>query len=164
MKGAGWSLDFAIGLLIFIVSMVIGFTIIVNYNKEDTFNDVRITGNAISEDLTGEGWPRDWTSESAVKIGLTNGNRLDIAKFTAFANITYKDAQQLMKTPYDFYILFRNESGVMSIGGICGYGSPVITTGPDCEPTLPEMKDLILIKRIIIIGNSLSEMDIYSWH
>ena len=163
-KASGWSMDFTIGLLIFTLAAVLSFRILANYGGNSPFDEVSITGNAVASDLVGAGFPEDWTNETAITLGLTTGNRMDIVKYEQFVDLGYTLAKKKLNSKYDFFINFQNKTGIMNIPGIgCGFGSPSVTFGPACEPDLGDHKNLVTTRRIVILDNHLATLYVYTW-
>ncbi|MFH1649566.1 MAG: hypothetical protein ABIA93_03385 [Candidatus Woesearchaeota archaeon] len=157
-------MDFTIGLLIFTLAAVLSFRILSNYGGTNPFDEVGITGNAVASDLLGAGFPEDWTNETAITLGLTTGNRLDLVKYQQLVDLGYPLAKQKLNARHDFYINFQNKTGVMNITGIgCGFGNPSVTVGLDCEPDLGSHENIVSIRRVVILNKQLVTLYVYTW-
>lgn len=113
-KSQVWYIDFMVGL--FIVSMII-FVFFRYYGNlidesDSEWQELIIDSKAISSYLVSSGAPADWTNDTVEVIGLTDGNyRINFTKLSRFANMSYKQAKDLMRTRFDFYFFLQSPNG-----------------------------------------------------
>ena len=130
MKAQMWFMDFVIGIVIFSLMLVSYYVYTTNISKEDTaaLDDLTSDSKTVASSLTSPGFPDNWDSNTATRIGFTdNHNRIDNAKFSEFAEINYNKSKKLLGTVYDYFLFFVNESmDVQNIEGFCGIGNSLV--------------------------------------
>jgi len=113
-KGHVCYIDFMVGLLIMIISLLIYYQYEGNLtdNSDSEWQEMIIDSKAISSSLISAGYPLNWTNETVDIIGLTDGNyRINSTKVMLFQNISFKRAKALLKTRFNFYFFLQNSEG-----------------------------------------------------
>lgn len=131
-----WSIDYVIGLVIFVMTLVLAFTLTENIltEKEDQTEMLLTDAKIISQMMITSGYPTDWNSTTAknlsegVKIGLGNKpNFLNDSKIIELNQTDYYKIKLLLGTKYDFFFYFQDKDGeIKNIRGICGVGEPTV--------------------------------------
>ncbi len=129
-QAQSWSLDFTIGLLIFLLAIVLSIKFINQADNTDIFQDMYQEATFISEHLKSEGYPENWTSSSLIKIGLLSDGKLDFSKLLNLSEIGYKKSKQYLNTQFEYFVMFEDEQGKnLNISGVCGFGSTNMSLG-----------------------------------
>jgi len=122
-------MDFAIALLIFVVTLAVYFNYANNFQKQEKGDiDYMINeATAISSSLALGGYPNDWDNTSVIRIGISNEQKLNSSKLKNFKKLDYAITKRKFATTYDYFVFFVNNKGeVLNINGICGVGYPLI--------------------------------------
>ena len=136
MKSQGWSLDFILGLLMFMLAIILTIKFITAATSGDEFDELFDEAKYISDQLRSDGYPMNWTSDSFVRIGLLTDGKFDDDKFRNFTTFTYANSKRYINTRFEYYIILEDSYGkFFNISGNCGYGSPIIETKPN--PNMP---------------------------
>ena len=87
--------------------------------QNDDFQEMFIQAEKLSDNLISSGYPTNWTNESVVSIGLTDGDtRLDSNKVLEFSKIDYVNAKRLLSSKEDFQISFKDKNNqILEISG-----------------------------------------------
>ncbi|MBR9677203.1 hypothetical protein GOV04_03610 [Candidatus Woesearchaeota archaeon] len=129
-KSQVWYIDFVIALVIFSIMFITYFIFLesVAQEKDILMLELLNDGKVISNQLMSAGHPTNWTNDSVLVPGLTNGNmRINETKLFRFFNMSYNQTREALRTQYHYYIILKNRNGtVMSINGMCGLGNPLI--------------------------------------
>lgn len=130
-KAQAWYMDFVIALLLFTFTLVIYFSYINNFQKQDEglLDELVTDAKTISSSLVLSGFPTDWDNSSVVRIGLIDNEKLNSTKIKSFKKISYSSTKKRFSTPYDYFVFFVNDnSEVLNVNGVCGVGSPLVNT------------------------------------
>ncbi len=122
-------LDFAIGMLLFIITLVVYYSYTNNIQKEEKdVLDVMLTeAQSISSSLLLSGYPEDWDNNTVVRIGVADDQRLNAGKLRSFKRLNYTRTKQSFGTPYEYFAYFvGKDNAVLNINGICGVGHPLV--------------------------------------
>ena len=122
-------MDFAIGLLLFTFTLVFYFSYTNNFQNEDkgNLNLILKDAKSISSSLAMEGYPYDWNNQTVIRIGVTDGQKLNGTKLKSLNQLNYAFGRKKFTTPYNYFVYFVNGNGdVLNINGICGSGYPLI--------------------------------------
>jgi len=122
-KSQSWSLDFAIGLVLFLLASVLSIKLLVNTTGEDIYRDLYDEAKFISNQLRSEGYPVNWTNNSYIRVGLLSDNRFDEGKYGNFTWFGYKKSKSNINTKFDYYFYFEDQhNNILNITGRCGFG------------------------------------------
>lgn len=150
-KAQVWYIDFMVGLLILIMTIMIYYQYHGNLNDESEadWQEMTIDSKFISSSLMSGGYPSNWTNETVETIGLTDENyRINETKIQQFANMSYKQAKEVLRTRFNFYFSLQNSSG-----------ASVYTAGLNAT----DQKFLVQTMRFVIYNSSISRMVLYIW-
>jgi len=130
-KAQAWYLDFAISMLLFTVAVVIYFSYANNVQKQEKGDLDSLISDAkfISSSLAISGYPSDWDSTSVIRIGISDGQKVNETKYKNFKNLNYSRTKAKFATYADYFVYFVNSNGdVLNINGVCGVGQSAINT------------------------------------
>ena len=150
-KAQVWYLDFMVGVLILASILIIYYQYYGNITdqSEAEWEEMIIDSKSISSALISEGYPVNWTNETAQILGLTDGNyRINISKLLMFENTTYQQARSVFKTRFNFYFFLQDEDhNIIHEKGI--------------NATDPQF--LVHTTRFVIYNSSIYRMRLYLW-
>ncbi len=124
-------MDFAIALMLFVITLVVYYSYIDNFNKEDKgdLNIIQSDSKAISSSLVLSGYPSNWDNSTVVRIGIADDQTLNLTKLRYFKELNYSRTKKYFGTTFDYFVFFVNSKDeVQNIMGICGVGSPMVST------------------------------------
>ena len=130
-RAQAWYMDFGIGLLLFLFTLLVYFNYTNNIQKQEKgeLNAMLSDAKGISSSLTLKGFPLDWNSTNVIRIGISDDQKVNTTKLKSFKQLNYSVAKKKFGTIYDYFIFFVNENdGVLNIYGICGVGHPLVNT------------------------------------
>lgn len=165
-QGQVWTLDFIIGLMLFMLMIFISVKIVFDmYPSADNLivyrDAIHLSGNLLSE-----GYPSDWTGNlnTVVLPGIAENNRINNTKLSKFKDIDYYRAKTLMHVTSDYVFFIRNSTNIINTGQ-CIYGYP-LTTDANCNPilTTEQYENLVRIDRVVIYNSTVVMMTIYTWN
>lgn len=113
-KAQVWYIDFAVGLLIFMVAITAYFSYAYSESVEQRgdMSELIIDAKMIATSLISKGYPYAWNSSNVTRIGLTDGNyRIQQGKLDAFNNFSYKNRSSLLGTTKDYYFYLEYPNG-----------------------------------------------------
>lgn len=164
-KSQVWSIDYIIGLLIFIVIVLISIRLILNITSDN--DDAALYKDAVhlSDILMNPGSPPNWDVANVTIPGLTYANassKLDLNKIILLDSIGYDRTKVLFHISHDYLYFFENKTGAINIAG-CSHGYTVGYI--DCKPDISniDFDDLVKINRIITYNSTLITLTIYVW-
>ncbi len=164
-EAQAWGFDLMIASVLFLTAMVIFYLYSLNYPSEsqDALDTLKYEGDFIAESILSEGYPMNWNKNSVIKIGITNGNKINETKIEAFYNLAnydanpsgYAKAKLIFSTQYDF---FFNLSQEIQIEGSAipegGIGRNFVNENP---------QNVIKITRLTIYQEKPATMNLYIW-
>ncbi len=155
-KAQVWFIDFMIGILIFVIVIFIyyGYAHNINQNPGEITSDLILDAKAISSSLITQGSPPNWNQSNVEIIGLTNGKqRIVQEKLDLLANITYSEARNKLRTPYNFYLQLKHLNGtVIPINSQPGFGQ-----------TPSDTENLASLTRVVVYNSKLTNLVIQVW-
>jgi hypothetical protein len=160
-KAQVWTIDFVIGLLIFLVLLFTAIALIRDYvNEKDTYSDVKKEAQHVSSILVSEGLPSDWTNDTVTLPGITNNNRVNLTKLTEYDNLSYAHSKILLQTKGEFIFYFYNGSSIINqTKCFRGYN---LTSG--CIFSAPaNAKNLATMERFVILNSKIVKLVVVSW-
>jgi hypothetical protein len=164
-KSQIWSLEFIVGLLIFISALFTFYKYSINLSdiQEITQKELILDAKTIANYLMSEGMPSDWNSSNVILVGLTDGeHRLVEAKVGNFSEMDYTAAKNLFCVMNDYYVYFEDKNGsVVSVNGIIGVGKPGVTKDNLNDTEKPS--DVIKIFRFAMYNSTIVRIGIYIW-
>jgi hypothetical protein len=149
-------LDIIIGIVIFIGALLLFFksSLADTSDQNRGIDDLLLDAKLISGYLTSEGYPANWTKDTVISIGITDGSlALDVDKLKNFSSIAeddYRHSRQLLSTSYDYYVYFQDkDNNTLTIGGVERVGKNYTDTDPD---------DIVKIVRFINYESEIIKM------
>lgn len=128
-KAQTWYMDFIIGLLLFIFTLIVYFSYTNNFQNEEKggLNELLKDSEAVSSSLVLSGYPPNWNNETVARIGIADEQKINETKVRYFREINYSKTKKIFATPYDYLVFFVGNSGqVLNVNGVCGVGSPLV--------------------------------------
>jgi hypothetical protein len=129
-KAQVWTTDFALSMLIFVVALVLFGRAVMNLSTVtgEKIDNLVSDGRLITDSLTSQGYPSNWTAADVKKIGLINeGKTIDMNKLNMMANMSYDQTKKLFGLKYDYFIFFIGEDGKLAnITPRLGIGHPSV--------------------------------------
>lgn len=139
-KGQSWVLDYAAGLFIFLIAIVITFGVITNLFTDNQYDLLVQDANRLSESLMSTGYPVDWDSTDLVRIGLLYNDRLSWRKLEALTALTPVELVGALPSDANYFFVIKDKNGaVLAINDKCGLGNtnlPQNTTPLETDWTL----------------------------
>jgi len=155
-----WSLDLIIAFLIFLGSLLLFYNFSINtvdLEKEDV-ESILLDAKLISGYLASSGHPEDWTADTVVSIGLTDGDmRLEeekVKQFSNMASLDYANTQKLLSTTHDYNISFEKDNTSVEIKGVSSIGKDYKTDNP---------RNLLKVIRFVFYNSSIINMVVHVW-
>lgn len=157
-KGQVWTIDFIIGMLIFIgLICTVAFIIRGALANEDKYTDVLRESDHIASLLMGE-TESNGTLANSVKI--SEHSRINETMLRNFSDIEYNRTKLLLQTSGDYVFYFYNGSIMNYSGCFRGY-----KLEPDCELAIPSSaKNIAHSERIVILNSTIVRLDIITWN
>ena len=157
-KAQLWSIDFIIGLVLFSSALFFFYsygTNSLNTQNED-FQEMFIQAEKLSDNLISSGHPTNWTNDSVVSIGLTDGNtRLDSDKLLEFSKIDYVITKRILSSKKDFQIMFKNkENQILEIAENTIWGKNISNESPE---------NIIPVTRFLFYNSEIIKMEVLIW-
>ncbi|MBT4166068.1 hypothetical protein HOE04_03460 [archaeon] len=162
-KAQAWGIDLMAAMTIFIVAITVFFVYSLNQSGEarSIIEDLNYDGKIFSNDLTSEGYPDDWVEANVVKIGLTNGgkiNQIKLEKFYNFSQEDYARTKLVFNLKYDYFFFFEEN---MTVGGLSveGIGRPGVTR----DFIENEVSNFIKVTRLMVYEDKPITANVYIW-
>ena len=105
-KAQVWTTDFSLSLLIFVISVVLFGRAVSNLSlvTGENLNELVVEGRSVSDALTSQGYPINWTEGNVKRIGLMEqGKKLDNEKLQKLLNMSYQDTREILGMDYDYF-------------------------------------------------------------
>ncbi len=166
-SGQASSLDFIVGLVIIVSTLVIGAQILSGNSFVNRFDKLESQAIVASDVLLSEGYPVDWNESSVLRPGLLSSGSLNLSKLSLIINLSVNDYDRFRSLLVDdaqLFVYFRNSSGIINLSGSCGFGSPEVVVGPSCSLSFPESDDKVFINRLVVFNNSIVNMVVSAWY
>lgn len=127
-KAQSWSLDFSLGMVLFLLAVVLSIKFLANSAQTDVFRDVFEEAKFLSDQIRSEGYPANWTNDSFVRLGVLRNGSLDEAKLANFSQLDYTISKAHLNTRFHYYFFFVDRlNRTLNLSGTCGFGHPNIT-------------------------------------
>ncbi len=127
-KAQVWTTDFSLSLLVFVIAIVLFGRAITNLSSStgENIDDLVSEGRLVTDSLTSEGYPSNWTVANVKRVGLMGqGKLLENDKLQNMLNMTYQDAREILGTKYDYFLFFIDEKGeLVNVSENLGVGHP----------------------------------------
>ena len=164
-KAQIWSLEFIVGLIIFISALFIFFKYSINLSETQDVvtKELIIDARTLSDYLMSEGFPENWNITNIVYPGLTDNNyRINETKLYYLTQLNYYSAKNLLSVVNDYYVFFedRNKTSI-AINGTTGFGKPGINRTNLNQTEDPS--DIIQVYRFVLYNSSIIKMGILIW-
>lgn len=161
-KAQIWTVDFILGVSMFVILLVIGLSLFLTINTDNDFEDATREAIYISNVLMSEGSPSTWNSSTVIAPGLLSDGVLNNTKLESFSEFTYAELKSFFAIRNDFSFFIRDDTGFINTGR-CSYGFDF--PNDNCEPLFEELEyqNLVVINRFVAINNSIKNLVLYVW-
>jgi len=155
-RGQAWGIDLMAAFMIFMFGILIFYFYTLNEPGESNKNTEAMfyDGKIIASSILSEGYPADWNSSNAVRIGILSGNKINETKLERFHDLATEDygkTKNLFNTRFNYYF-YLDGNMTLSSGEIKGIGA---------EPT--STKNLIKTTRFTIYKNKPATVYLNIW-
>ncbi|MFH1209521.1 MAG: hypothetical protein V1663_01915 [archaeon] len=160
-KSQLWSIDFLLGMFIFILSIIFLYNYIINtpINSDST---IISESYIISSSLLSKGYPIDWTLNNVSKIGIVSDKRINSTKLEYLSEMDYSETKSKLNIFNDYYIFFLDKNNQLYlINNITGIGKPNVNSTNLKQVENP--KNIVRVDRITIHNSTIIKMVIYTW-
>lgn len=156
-KGQLWTLDILVASLL----MIGGFLFFLKFilaaqPPQQPIDALAIQHGLIANALMQTGTPANWTNDTVLALGLTDGEfRLSQDKVAAFAQLStsdYKKTRRILSTTADYKIYFRRAGNEIAIGNVTAIGG----NSADAE-------NLLTLSRYVFYNSTIVQMVIDVW-
>jgi hypothetical protein len=156
--GQIWTIDYIIGLLLFIAVLLSVLVIMKGYlGERDTYKETvreadHIASILLSEELTN-------ISESNLStLVIAKNNRINTTKLLDFDDITYSQQKTLLQNSGEFLFYFYN--GTIINETVCFRGYPL----EGCELAIPQSAvNVAKTERLVILNSKIVKMIVITW-
>lgn len=128
-RAQAWYIDFAIGALLFIFTIVVylGYTNNFQSQGNGAVDVLLKDAKAISSSLVLSGYPDNWDNTNVIRIGIADNHKINGIKINNFKNLNYSLTKKDFATYYDYFVYFADSNNqVLNVQGVCGVGHPLI--------------------------------------
>ncbi|MFH1072892.1 MAG: hypothetical protein V1743_05680 [Nanoarchaeota archaeon] len=126
-RGQTFSIDYIIGMLLFIAAFVISIKLIINQFPSNSFERLNKESYLISEMLISTGYPESWDNNTIIQPGLTTRNKLNMTKLRNLYRMDFGDSRRYFRTSSNYFITIEDKDyGIMYFNQSCGYGESEI--------------------------------------
>lgn len=163
-NGQGFTIDYIIGLLIFIFLVVIASKLFINIVPDFSYKTTYRNNVYLADTLLGQAYPSNWNNSNVILPGIANNNvRINTTLLSRFDNLSYDRTKTLFHLENEYLFFFKNASGIINMSR-CVHGYPIIVNST-CYPQLDEntYEHLTTIKRLVILEGKVVEMDVFVW-
>jgi len=163
-KGQVWTVDFILGLVLFILTLILGIKIILDTYSPTEYNKTYRDAVHLSDAIVSSGYPSGWDSSNVVIPGVAENNRINTTKLDQFSDLNYSRAKSLLHVQADFIFFIRNSTHTIDTGE-CIYGFN-LSTHANCTPILldsTEYENLVKLDRTVIYNSTIMVMTFYVW-
>lgn len=159
-----WTLDYIIGLLMFISTIIIAF-VLINSIKVDKngFEDALRDSNHISMTLISQGTPTDWNTSNVITIGVCDiNNRINLTKIEEFDKLTYEKTKTFFHISGEYVYYFENKTDILKQTK-CFRGYDL---GDTCvfDISSEEYKNIARTERLVILNSTIVKMVVLVWN
>ena len=158
-----WVFDYLAGFLMFVFLLFLSINLFQSIDARSDFDVVSREVDRVSVSLMSEGFPHNWSSVSVASPGILSDGKVNLSKLALFDSLGYSRSKSLMQVTGEYLFYFKNESGVMSVGGLCVRG---MHPAPfDC--IVPEVsyfyEDLAWTERIVVLDSKIVSLVVVVW-
>ncbi|MCD6464636.1 hypothetical protein J7L02_03900 [Candidatus Woesearchaeota archaeon] len=157
------SLDLMISLLVVSIVLIFSFKQLFNVLQSNEFSKLSREAASISSYLLSEGYPKNWTNETVVRIGLLSNNRINVSKLNTFLSMDYNKTKLYLNAFHDYAVVFSNASSPLTSIG-CGKAPAYINP---CNITQSfqslNLKNLVIVYRLAVFNHSIVKVTVYEW-
>jgi hypothetical protein len=159
-KGQIWTIDYMIGMFIFIATLLAAIFLMRGLmNEKDTFKETARESEHIASILLSEQIPNSsFSNLSALKIA--ENNRVNITKLQAFDNISYAQKKTLFQNSGEFTFYFYNGTIINQTTCFRGYNFTI----DNCTLQIPENAiNIAKTERLVILNSQIVKLVVITW-
>lgn len=128
MKGQSWTLDFAVGLLIFLLSLGVVYGLFLNNTNESKYSQLQADAYHISDLIMSPGYPETWDGTDIIRAGLLFDQRLSNRKLELLTTFSNNELKNYFNTDKNFAFFIKDINGtIIPINNECYVGSELPT-------------------------------------
>lgn len=160
-KGQVWTLDYFIGLFIFIAVLISGIIILKGQMTEkDTFRSTAREADHIASILLSEQIIN--SSDSTLsKLSIAENNRINITKLQEFDSLSYEQKKLMVQNTGEFVFYFYN--GTVINESVCFRG--YIFPSENCTLDIPpSAENIAKTERIVILNSKIVKLIVLAWN
>jgi hypothetical protein len=160
-KGQIWTLDYMIGLLIFIAALFMAIALMTGFmDEKDTYKETTRNSDHIAATLLSEQIPAINNSNVSL-LKISENNRINKSKLQSFDTLTYEQKKLLFQNTGDFVFYFYNGTIINETSCFRGYN---ISTG-NCTLEIPtSASNIAKTERLVILNSQIVKMIVISWN
>jgi hypothetical protein len=164
--------DAVLAILVFMVIVILYFTVASHIVSPEsrTIDALSLEADSIASSLALAGVPENWTEDSVVSIGLSDGShRLSQEKVFKFINLSRNLTSSLFGTGVNYAVFFRDADGNILFFGKCvvtNSGIFVENISPNiCSNfTVENATGLVSSGRLLAYNSEFVQLTVYAWN
>lgn len=163
-KGQGFTIDYIVGLIIFIFLVVVAAKLFIDIIPDTGYETTYKNNIFLADTLLDNGYPDNWNSSTVILPGIADNQvRINSTLLSRFQNLSYSRTKTLFHIESEYMFFFQNSSGILNLSS-CVYGYPA-PVDENCTFTLDAdtYDHLTKIKRLVIVDGRVAEMYVYVW-
>jgi hypothetical protein len=159
-KGQVWTLDYLIGLFLFIIVLFSVIFIMKGYlSEKDTFKETARESDHIASILLSGQIPYTGDSNISALI-ISENNRINISKLQTFDSLSYSQKKIMFQNSGEFVFYFYNGSIINETVCFRGYIFPT----DNCTLQIPSSAENIAkTERIVILNSEIVKLIVIAW-
>jgi hypothetical protein len=161
--GQVWSIDFIIGMMLFLFVLLLSVRIILTMNTTEPYDLTYREAVYLSDNVLSEGYPKTWTTSDVIIPGIALDNKINAEKLFNYSLLEYNKTKIAYQITGEYLFYFSNGTSILNVTQ-CIYGFNVPVTS-DCEPIISNLtySNLAKIDRIVFYDNQILRMTFYVW-
>lgn len=163
MKSQISTLDLIISLLIMSIVLVFSVKQLTTLFQDKEFSSLSSEAVRISNYLLSEGFPKNWTNTTVIRIGLMTNNRINTTKLEQFMNMSYNLTKGYLNAFHYYAVEFSNSSGPLK--AINCSKAPDFIEACNITDSLIALKpkNIVRIDRLAVYNKSIIKVVVYEW-
>jgi len=162
-RGQVWTMDFIIGITLFIIVMLLSVRILLTIYPSQEHIRVYRDAVQLSDSLLSPGYPVNWNTSNVILPGIADNNRINNTRLKSFKDMNYQHTKTLLHVTSDFIFFISNSTTIINTGQ-CLYGYN-LTSEANCKPilTTEDYDTLARIDRMVIYNSTVYTLTVYAW-
>lgn len=164
--GQIWTIDFIVGLMLFIVIILVAIGIIYRANEAQTDVGSVTEAARVSQILLSQGYPSSWNNQTVIIPGILEEgkvSRISKYKLEQFDAIGYGRAKTLFGISGEYLFYMSTTAGIYN-SSKCIYGYELNAT-QNCQLNMSAIHatDINRIDRLVIMDNKTMMLTVIVW-